>query len=100
MDEVCHLIEGKLLDMGHEPRSVQVVVQETNKKGTDSGDDVRVFMVDKKGVIAKRVLNMCKQNDSEPSKEKSKTSGTVLREEVRALREKVTELAEQLKVEK
>ena len=41
-EETCQLIEGKLMELGHEPRNVQVIVQE---------EDEQIFLVEDGGII-------------------------------------------------
>jgi len=45
--ETCQLIEGRLLELGHEPRNVQVIIQLEDEARNGS----RIFLVDESGVI-------------------------------------------------
>ena len=49
-DEVRQMVEGKLSESGHEPRNVQVVIQEP-EAGTESTNLVHLFLVDEAGEI-------------------------------------------------
>ena len=56
MEETRQLIEGKLIELGHEPRNVQVIVKE----------DKQIFLVDDKGIITEGIITFTKHvsNDS------------------------------------
>ena len=45
--ETRQLTEGRLLELGHEPRNVQVIIQVED----DAKDSRRIFLVDESGVI-------------------------------------------------
>ena len=49
-DEVRQMVEGKLSDSGHEPRNIQVVIQEP-EEGTESTNLTHSFLVDEAGVL-------------------------------------------------
>ena len=46
MEETRQLIEGKLIELGHEPRNVQVIVKE----------DEQIFLVDDEGIITEGII--------------------------------------------
>ena len=52
-EELRQLIEGKLADMGREPKNVQVILKEP-EEGTE--EEMFLFLVDADGVFAETVL--------------------------------------------